>query len=268
LFGLSFGGILKFNAQFRLMSVLGFIGIGWGIAAFVFMFVKRMSLRLLLAFLPIVGYWIMLSFFSAPNAPSGADTYSMEWNFISYLDRMCYPNHLLAKNVYEPESLFSVLNGAALALIGMCAGSVLKAAEISKKRKVVLLAVSSVVLLGLGFVFTLILGDQIVKKLWTSSFVLFTAAYSFAMLALFFWIIDVKGWRNWSQPFREIGMNSITVYLLMMFGFLGQLASFFFLGLAKWIGDPWTGVVIASARLLISYLVVHFLYRHKIFMRV
>jgi predicted acyltransferase len=164
--------------------------------------------------------------------------------------------------------LTSVFNGAALALLGMCAGAFLKAKEFTKARKAVVLALSSVVLLAIGFLFTGVMGDQIVKKLWTSSFVIFTAAYSTAMLALFFWIVDVMGWKKWTLPFREVGMNSITIYLMMMLGILASLASFLSSGLAKWVGAPWNAVVIACARLFVSWLIVHFLYRHKIFLRV
>lgn len=268
LLGFSFGGILKFNPQFRLMSVLGFIGLSWGAAALLSMSVKRISCRLAVVAALLVGYWALLSFCSAPHAPESADTYSLQWNIISHLDRTVYPNHLLPKNVYEPESLFSVPNGMALALLGMSAGSLLKARSLAKPRKAALLALSAAVLLALGFFFTCVLGDQIVKKLWTTSFVLFSASYSFAMLALFYWIVDVKGFRAWTFPFREIGMNSITIYLFMMFGVQGLFRHFLFSGLAGWVGDPWGKVVIAAGGLFIGWLFVHFLYRRKIFLRV
>lgn len=268
LIGLSFGGILKFDPQFRLMSVLGFIGISWGIAALAFMETRRIATRAALVLLPLAGYWVLLSFFAAPLAPEGADTYSPEWNFITYLDRTVYPNHMLPRVGYEPESLFSVFNGAALAFLGMCMGSLLKSGSLSKGRKATGLAVSAAVFFALGSVFCFVLGDQVVKKLWTTSFVLFAAAYSAAMLALFYWIIDVKGWRAWTLPFREIGMNSITIYLFMMLGIQAMLSRFLFSGLSGWVGDPWTRVVDAGARLFVGWLFVHFLYRHKIFLRV
>ena len=268
LFGLSFGGILKFKPDFRLMSVLGFIGICWTVAALMFMQIRRASTRILTVALPLVGFWALLSFCIAPDAPAGVDSYSLKGNIVSYLDRLVYPNHLLKKNVYEPESLFSVPNGAALAFIGMCIGSLLKNETLGKARKTALLSGWALVLLVLGAVFHLALGDQIIKKLWTTSFVLYASAYSTAMLALFHWLVDVKGFRAWTAPFMEIGRNSITIYLFMMLGIQGLLARFLFSGLSEWAGAPWTRVVMACASLFIGWFFVHFLHRRNIFLKV
>jgi predicted acyltransferase len=268
LIGLSFGGILKFKPDFRLMSVLGFIALSWGGAALLFMLVRRMKMRVLLTALLLSGYWAFLSFCSAANAPAGADTYSLEWNVVSYLDRMLYPNHLLPGKNYEPESLFSVTNGVALAFIGMCAGALLGADGIAKAKKAALLAVSAAVLLLLGAFFHLALGDQVVKKLWTTSFVLYASAYSAAMLALFYWIVDVKGFRAWTYPLRVVGMNSITVYLFMMLGVQGILTRFLFSGLSGWVGAPWSKAVLAAGGIFVAWLFVRFLYGRKLFLRV
>ena len=50
--------------------------------------------------------------------------------------------------------------------------------------------------------------------LWTSSFVVYTAGISLMLMALFYWIIDVKGCRKWSFFFTVIGMNSILIYFI------------------------------------------------------
>lgn len=268
LFGLSFGGILRFKPDFRLMSVLGFIGISWAAAALMFMHIRRVSARILTVVVLLAGFWALLSFCSAPDAPAGADSYSLEGNIVSYLDRMVYPNHLLRKNVYEPESLFSVPNGAALAFIGMCIGSLLGKDIFTKAKKAAMLAGAAFVLLVSAAVFHLALGDLVVKKLWTSSFVLYTSAYSTAMLALFYWLIDVKGIRAWTFPFMIVGMNSITIYLFMMFGVQTLFTHFAFMGLSQWVGTSWAGVVMAAGSLLTGWCFVLFLYRRRIFLKV
>jgi predicted acyltransferase len=268
LFGLSFGGILNFKPDFRLMSVLGFIGISWAIAALMFMHIRQVLTRILTVVLLLAGFWALLSFCPAPDAPAGIDSYSLEGNIVSYLDRIVYPNHLLRKNVYDPESLFSVSNGAALAFIGMCIGSLLGKDNLSKAKRAAMLAGTAFVLLLSATVFHLAFGDQIVKKLWTSSFVLYTSAYSTALLALFYWLIDVKGIRSWTFPFMVIGMNSITIYLFMMLGVQALFTRFVFKGLSLWVGAPWTNVVTATGALIIGWSFVYFLYRRKIFLKV
>ena len=107
LFGLSFGGILKFNPNFRLMSVLGFIGLSWGVAASLSLYVKKVWKLFAIAVVLLAGYYLLLHFCPAPGAPAGANSYSLQWNYPAYLDRMTWPDHLLSKGRYDPESFFS-----------------------------------------------------------------------------------------------------------------------------------------------------------------
>ena len=261
-------GFLKFKPDFRLMGVLSFIGLSWGVAAILFMHIRRFSKRVALVAALLVGYWALLRFGIAPDAPTGADSFSKEWNLVSWLDRTIWPTHLHVKGVYEPESFFSVTNGAMLAFLGMCAGALLKANEIAAARKVLILAVGGVAGLALVGLFTLVLGDQIVKALWTTSFVLSAAAYSSLMLALFYWLVDVKCWRKWTFFFRVIGMNSITIYVLMWIVDFGRISRYFLSGVAA-LGDAhWSALVFALGRVAAEWLVLLYLYRKQTFLRV
>ena len=66
-----------------------------------------------------------------------------------------------------------------------------------------------------GIVLSLIIGlwHPIIKKIWTSSFVVFSSGISFVLLSLFYWLVDVKGYTKWSYPFRVIGLNAIVAYV-------------------------------------------------------
>jgi len=238
-FGLSFGGIMSFRADFRLMSVLGFIGISWGIAALLHMHVKSAVKRIAIAGALLVGYWALLRFFHAPDAPANLlsgplGSYAVETNIVTWFDRVVYPNHLMVKVgkgfLYEPESIFSVTNGAALALLGTLAGTILKNAALSPSRKALSLFGCSALMLALDAVFVFLLGDVVVKALWTTSFVLSAAAYSFFMLGAFYFLVDVKGWRGWGVCFRCVGRNSILVYLMNMTGVTGSVNNWLFRG--------------------------------------
>ena len=50
------------------------------------------------------------------------------------------------------------------------------------------------------------------KNLWTSSYVLFTGGFALAVLALCYWMVEIRGWRRWGAPFVWYGSNAITVY--------------------------------------------------------
>ena len=53
------------------------------------------------------------------------------------------------------------------------------------------------------------------KKLWTSSFVLFTAGCALICLAVCYWVSDVKLHRGvWTKPFVIFGTNAIAAYVL------------------------------------------------------
>ncbi|TCN50668.1 DUF5009 domain-containing protein [Flavobacterium circumlabens] len=66
-----------------------------------------------------------------------------------------------------------------------------------------------------GIALSLIIGiwHPIIKKIWTSSFVIFSSGISFVLLALFYWLVDVKGYTKWAYPFRVIGLNAIAAYV-------------------------------------------------------
>jgi len=112
----------------------------------------------------------------------------------------------------------------------------------------------------------------IIKKIWTSSFVLSTAGLSSMLLALFYYVIDIRNHRNWCRPFVWIGMNSITIYLIVRFVKLEDIAKCFVGGeihsglesMHHGLGD----LVTALLALCFSFLICRFLYQRKIFLRV
>ena len=106
------------------------------------------------------------------------------------------------------------------------------------------------------------------KKLWTSSFVCVVAGYSLGMFALFYWIIDVKGYKGWVLPFQVIGLNSITIYMAQRIVDFKGISAFFFGGLAAKMPEALAPVVASTGYLLVSWLFLYFLYKKRIFLKV
>lgn len=98
-------------------------------------------------------------------------------------------------------------------MLGMFTGEFIKLRKegLTDKRKVAGLVLAGVLLLLVGVLWSLVF--PINKKLWSSSFVCVVGAYSVWMFALFYYIVDVLGWRKWTFFFQVIGVNSITIYL-------------------------------------------------------
>lgn len=273
-FGLMYGGLLqKYNPEleFRIPSVLGFIGLSWAIGAIIFLHVKKTWMRLSLIGALLVGYWAVLHFIAAPGSPAGCDTYARQFNIISWLDRTLMSGYIYRKD-YDPESLFAIAGGVATALLGMTAGSVLKCDALKPAKKTLFLLAGFAALIVLDMLFIYAMGDKIVKSLWSPSFVLSAAAYSTAMLALFYHVIDVWGFKKWAFCFKVIGMNSITIYMLTRIIWFPSATKFFFGWLVGYVGancdKVWVPVVDRFCTLAIIWAFLYFLYRKKIFLKV
>ncbi|NCU04830.1 MAG: DUF5009 domain-containing protein, partial [Chitinophagaceae bacterium] len=107
----------------------------------------------------------------------------------------------------------------------------------------------------------------IIHHLWTSSLVLFAGGISCLLLAVFFLVIDVWGYRKWSFPFIVIGVNAIAVYVathLFNFKLIGNV---FVGGFSKWLGSA-NGFVQALAGLIVVWLILYWMYRKKTFIKV
>jgi predicted acyltransferase len=268
----------------RYANVLGHIGIGWAVAALLSLFVRSTVVRLCVLVGILVGYWALLAFVSAPDAAAllastdpavmkkvatyaayGTDGFSFTGNIVGWFDRRFLPGKMY-ELVFDPEGLLSSIPVVATGMLGVFAGELLRRPEVSGKNKTLLLVAAAAVSAGLSL--ALARWCPINKKLWTPTFVLAAGGYSFAMLALFYWIIDVKGWRRWTFFFRVIGMNSITIYLLMRIVPFNSLSKFFFSGVAGLGSGAWPAVVLVSGQIIIEWLLLLYLYRKETFLRV
>jgi predicted acyltransferase len=97
--------------------------------------------------------------------------------------------------------------------------------------------------------------------------VLVAGGLSLLLLALFYWVIDVKGYRRWSFPFVVIGMNAITIYFLQAFVNFEEISQFFLGGVARQYEQA-APLIIAAGALAASWLLLWFLYRHRVFFKV
>lgn len=249
-------------SDIRFGSVLGRIGLAYMFANIIYLYAKERAQYIWFAGL-LIGYWLLLKFNSAPGFPMG--DLSMEGNFASYLDRIIMPGRLY-KGIHDPEGLISTIPAISTGLLGIFAGTMLKEKPISEMRKVWLLAGAGVACLILAQLWNL--EFPINKNLWTSSFVFQTGGISLLLLSLFYFIIDVKGYKRWSFFFRVIGMNSILIYISGKFIDWRYATSGFFEWLGQLFGDPYNIVVMAACYILVKWVFLYILYQNKIFLRV
>ena len=265
LFGLIYNGFLQLKLDsFRIYSVLGRIGFAWMFAAILFINFKPRT-RAIIATAILIGYWLLLRFCPAPDAP-GAAPFSLEGNLVGYVDRILVPDHLHRRGFFDPEGLLSLLPARVSAMLGMFTGEFVKSSKLSGSRKSIFMALAAVAMLGLGLLWSM--DFPINKALWSSSFVLVVGAYSLALFALFYYIIDVRGWDKWTLPFAIVGLNSITIYMAQKILPFDHVSKFFLGGLSKLCPDPVGKLILDLGYFGLSWLFLYFLYKKKIFLKV
>lgn len=267
LLGLVYNGLFKFEwSSLRFCSVLARIGFAWMFAALLFINFKP-GARAVIAAVILLGYWF-LCMIPAPDVP-GADPLTKEGCLVGYVDRILLgPDHLYSSRMFDPEGVLSTLPAIVTAMLGMFTGELVRLPEekLSGNRKTLYMLGAAAVMIAVCLVWKQ--WFPVNKKLWTSTFVLAAGGYSLIMFALFYWLIDVKGWRKWTFPFRVIGMNSITIYLAPRIINFRSATEFFTNGITAGMSEQAGKIVFYAAYLILSWLFLYFLYRKKVFLKV
>lgn len=263
--GLVYEDVLTLDfAHFRVWSVLGRIGCAWMVASWIYMSFRR-RLRFVIAVAVLVGCWLFTRLVLAPDAPMGADPFSAAGNFGCWLDRTLTAGHIY-DNLFDPEGFAGFLPSVVTALLGMFAGEFLNRESVSGAHKTV-----GLFLVGIGCAFgawLMSFSCPVNKSLWTSSFVLAVGSYSFIALGVFYWVVDVLGFKRWAFPLKVVGMNSITIYLAQRIIGFNEANRFLFGGLAGLFPPTWRAVVSACTYMIICWAFLYFLYRRNIFIKV
>ena len=269
LLGSTIFGSLKLDFEkLTLCSVLGRIGISCGAASFIWMFVRSNRARLAVCASILLIYWLLPFFVPCPGAPEGALAYAAkETCLYSWLDGNFFPRPLFGAGF---AGLFPM---TATALMGMFAGEWLKrpASEVSGERKTLGLIAAGVIALATGLLIANAFGDwscPVNKPIWSSSYALVSGAYSFLMLAVFYWIIDVRGKAAWSFPFRVIGMNAVFAYLASRTVFPWKMEmNFLFGGVMSFFPPEWGAFVGELLYVAVYWLLLLLMYRKGIFLK-
>ena len=287
---LVYGGISKGVDHIRWLGVLQRIALCYFFTSLIFCLVRlRGMIAICLALL--VGYWALVSFVPVRDfnlqterlralnlRPNDSETRAMflattnyvrsrfddGLNLTQHLDFQYLPGYRW-DGAYDPEGLLSTLPAIATCLLGVFAGLLLKSASVPDQMKVLYLLGAGMAGVALGFLWGL--QFPVIKKIWTSSYVLVAGGYACLFLAAFYQMVEIWGWRKWCTPFVWIGMNPITIYLVFHLVRFSEIARLVVGGpVARAFGD-WGPMVLALAVVALMLLFVRFLYERKIFLR-
>jgi predicted acyltransferase len=203
-------------ATLRIEGVLQRIALGY-VAAAAFVLWSDWRVWALAAFTCLAGYWVLMRFVPVPGyGVPGRDIPFLDpdRNLVAWLDRKLFMGHLY-EGTRDPEGLLSTIPAVATALAGALTGAWLRSARTQVEKVRVMLLTGA-----LAFAAGLALSPwfPINKKLWTSTFVLLTGGLSLMLLALIYWLVEMRNRRGgWTALPLVFGMNAIAAFVANAF---------------------------------------------------
>lgn len=277
------GNLLSLDpAKFQLTySVLQMLALGYLVASVLFLSM-RLGWQVVATVAMLLGYWALLAFVPVPGHVIGQ--FKPQCNVGDWL------NDWILRGLQGPWRfgwILGILGHASTAMLGVFAGQLLRSAA-TKARKVEGLLLLGATCLLLGYAWSGWLAQDfpgvklsgvewrewpvwcpIIKNRWTSTFALYAGGMSYVLLALFYLVIDVWGFRRWAIPFMAIGANSIFAYMAWGLGggAFRQAADVLLGGLRQYTGVWYDAIAWAGAMALL-WILLGYMYRNKTYVRI
>lgn len=281
-FGLLLNGFWNYDwNNIRIMGILQRISLTYLLATLIVLNLPRKG-QWLIAFLLLISYWLAMSFFSVPGY--GIGNLTRDGNLGAYIDRLIIGTAHLYKGdnfnyLGDPEGLFSTIPAVVSVLFGYFVGEWLRKQTVNSRTSISLLIV------GLS---CLVIGQvwgiwfPINKKLWTSSYVVFTTGWALLLLAACYELVEIRSLRRWVKPFEIMGLNAIFVFIasvllikILVKTHIGTgknvqtaytwICEHFF---AFWAGAMNSSLLFALVTLLFWWIVVYGMYRKGWFVKI
>lgn len=221
-------------------------------------------------------YWALMTFVTVDGY--GGGNYTPEYNLAEWVDRVvlgrwrdgAYLNEtgqIVFEKSYNFTWILSSLTFGATVMTGVFAGEILRG-PLDKAKKWKTLFGIGALMLAAGYLWSIQM--PINKRIWTSSMVLVTSGYCFWLMGLFYYLIDYKNYHKGQTWLKIIGMNSIIAYVLSaevhVFDF-SCLGNSVFFGLEQYLGEQFYRFFLLITDLVVFYLILYWMYRHKIFLK-
>jgi predicted acyltransferase len=259
-------------AHVRIPGVLVRIGVVYILGTWIVLAFKRRWIPVWIFALLALHTWLLLG--------TGYDL-TRSGNIQTAVDLTVFRGHTWKPN-WDPEGIVSTLTALATMLTGTLAGWVL-ISDRPARRKAGMLALYGLAGFAAGEALSPLV--PINKGLWTGTFVLLTSGAAAMLLALCFWLVDMRGKRRgplasflttWgTNPifvFVFSGLLAKTLIIARVAGKDGKPVSLYHVFAAQgfgWIGDPYLrSLAFALATVLFWYLILLALEKKKIYWKI
>lgn len=243
---------------FRFQNVLAQLGVTYIIAYFMMRRPAREQIALSFGLIILTEVIYRTFWVAGYNQP-----FTPDHNFGSWVD-MILGGELSAGHWVA----FNAIPTTAHTIWGVLAGQWLMSDRPAKK-KLSVLAITGAAGVAVGFALTPL--SPMIKRICTSSFVIASGGFCLLVLALSYWIIDVKRARNWAVFFNIVGMNSLFIYLFSQTGataWLAHLVRPFSAVAFGWAGEFSVAVVTSLAGWALLWSMCYWLYKRKILIKI
>jgi len=236
------------------------------IAYFVAMLVVRKSWRFqaVLGAVILAGYALVLAFIPAPGIAAGSYQFNhnlVHWVDIALLGQVHWDRWPFADEGWG--TVLSTIPTISTTLLGLLIGELLITPG-SKESKAKLIGGIGLGCIAAGFAISPVV--PIVMKMWTTSYGLVSAGWACLMFLLFYWLVDIRGYRRWAFFLTVIGMNAIFIYIFSSLIHLDPIVDVFTQGIARAL--PNSGLLFQQiAVLAVEWLILFWMYKRKIFIK-
>jgi predicted acyltransferase len=286
--GIFLRSVNKPMTYFTFEDTLTQIGLGYG---FLFLLGWRPVRDQWIALgVSLFGYWLAFAVYPLPAPDFDTTTVGVpkDWphllaGFASHWSKntnLAWAFDTWFLNLFPREKPFA-FNGGGYAtlsfiptlgtmILGLIAGSVIRGNR-SHWEKVKWFAVAGLIGIAAGWIIGGLGICPVVKRIWTPSWTLYSGGWCFLLLAMFYTVIDIRGHKRWAYPLVVIGMNSIAAYCLaeLSTGFVSEaLKRHFGQNTFQAFGAAYESVFLGACVLLVLWLILFWMYRRRIFLRI
>ena len=277
------------QTYFTFEDTLSQIGMGYTFLVLLGFYSQRVQVTALIVIL--VGYWLAFALYPLPQpgfdypaagvapgwehhltgfAAHWNKNTNLAWAFDKWFLNL-FPRKLPFTNNEGGYSTLSFIPTLGTMIIGLLAGNMLHSSETPKQK------LSFFIKMGFAFIAAGILLqvtgiNPIVKRIWTPAWTIFSGGICFLFLAFFYGVIDMTGKKKWSFFLMVIGANSIAAYVLADGGMRSFIHHSLYIHLGPHFdhlfGSPYAPLVSGAITLLLLWLILYWLYRKKIFIKI
>jgi predicted acyltransferase len=260
-----YGGLSNIWPEIRILGVLQRLALTYLFTGMLFIHFELRGIAII-SVLILLGYWILFSFIPVPD--TGLIALTQQSNWAQYIDSLFLPGKKNGPGgVWDIVGIMGTFPATVSCALGVFAAHILQEKKLTDKQRTIYLVGGGLAMVMAGYLW----GIQfpVIKKVWTSTYVLVAGGYSLMLMGFFYYLIDVKGYKKWTPVFVWIGVNPITIYMarnLIDFNLISKkLAGG---NLSLMVGEQLAYLLLMTVSLGLSLVLLHFLYKRNIFLKV